>query len=223
MIIKIALAAGAAASALALQSVTETAQEVPIQLSRGDGQNHWQAGPWAGTFGLRGSSFRVMNIRSVDRARANFTVNGPGFEGEVSASCEGGQGHFTFAWITWDRDRLSYACDYFLDGEPLDARMELAIQRSGLMGIGRNERAGELHWNDEVYQLETQRLSGVGFPSGRVPGYVIRHRGRDIAGMDYGVMRSTLYLPHEGEEGREAALIAGLSLAFFTDPANMPD
>ena len=92
-----------------------------------------------------------------------------------------------------------------------------------MMGLGRHERAGELHWNDEVYQFETRRLSGPRLPTGRVTGYVIRHEGRDIAGMDYRMFQPMLWLPAEGDPHREAALVAAMSLALFMDPANTED
>jgi hypothetical protein len=64
-------------------------------------------------------------------------------------------------------------------------------------------------------------LSGIGLPTGRVPGYVIRdENGVAIAGMDHQRAQPLLYLPPEGHEDREAALIATLAVGFFMDPAN---
>lgn len=202
----------------------ERTQSYEIQYGRSDGNNTWAAGPYSGTWSGRGASSNVMNMRRRNTTRTELTVNGPGFEdGTVSLSCAGGEFEFELFWITWQRDRLSYRCEISRNGEPIDSHFDLAFQRGrGLVGRARNERAGQMVHEGQTVQFETQRLSGFGFPSGRVPGYVVRVDGYEIAGMDYGVMRSTIYLPDEDDPYREIALLTTIALATFFDPANMP-
>ena len=202
----------------------ERTQSHEIRYGRSDGVNTWEAGPYSGTWSGRASSMNVMNVRRRNATRTQLTVNGPGFEdGTVSLSCAGGESEFELFWITWDRQQLSYVCTISRNGEPIDSRLELAFQRGrGLLGAGRNERAGQMVHEGQTVQFETQRLSGIAFPSGKVPGYVVRADGREIAGMDYGVMRSTLYLPDDDDPYREIALLTTIALATFFDPANMP-
>lgn len=223
MLIEAAPTLAAVLAMSALQSIAEITQETPLELSRRDGANVWQADEYSGQFSSSGTTIEVFEVRSVDRARSGFTVSGPGIEGEISAACAGRQARIHLDWVTFEQDRLSYACDYVQDAETLNAGLYLVLQRRGLFGLARNERAGEFSWNGESYRFETRRLSGPALPTGRVPGYVISHRGVEIAGMDYGVMRPKLYLPAVGSPHREAALVASLSLAFFMDPANTAD
>lgn len=217
------LAALSVGQAAETAPMTERTDRLDLSLSREDGQNIWRAGPYSGAWSGRGTAMNVMNIRRRNTARVELSFAGPGFEaGPVQLSCAGGDSEFELFWITWERSDLAYACTATRDGAALDTRFELALQRGrGFMGRARNERAGELRHDGQVVQFETQRLSGVSFPSGRVPGYVIRSDGREIAGMDYGVMRPTVYLPPEGDPEREIALIAAIVLATFFDPANM--
>lgn len=227
MMTLIMLAVTLAAAQDAPQNVApmiERTQSYEIRYGRSDGSNTWAAGPYSGTWSGRTSSMNVMNMRRRNATRTQLTVNGPGFEdGTVSLSCAGGEFEFELFWITWERERLSYVCTISRNGETIDSRLELAFQRGrGLLRAGRNERAGQMVHEGQTVQFETQRLSGIAFPSGKVPGYVVRADGREIAGMDYGVMRSTLYLPAEDDPHREIALLTTIALATFFDPANMP-
>ena len=216
------LSIGLAAQPAGDVPLTERTEAVELHYGREDGRNTWRAGGYSGTWSGRGSSSNVFGVRTRSRSRVELTFAGDGSGGSpLTVSCTGGESEFTLAWITFDKQDLSYACNFSRDGEPVpDSRFELALQRRGLMGMGRNERAGEMHHAGHVLRFETQRLSGVAFPSGRVPGYVIRADGRDVGGMDYGVMRSTLYLPPDGDPQRESVLLAALILATFMDPAN---
>jgi len=204
--------------------ITGRTEEVEIRYSRQDGQNRWQADELGGTWSGMGSYRNLFGVSERRRTRADLTVTGGSF-GEVplEISCSGGESELRLAWITFDRQDLVYSCSFTRNGEALDSRFELALQRRGLMGMGRNERAGEFHHNGTTLTFETQRLSGVAFPSGRVPGYVIRHDGVDVGGMDYGVMQSRMYLPGEDDMLREPVTLAAIVLALFFDPANMPD
>lgn len=223
MIFELAFALAATAAAQDGAAMTERTEQVELRLSRRDGANVWEAGPYSGSFRVGGRSTRLFGMRSSDIARATLTVNGPGFEnGEVTIQCDGGQLDFTVAFITFDHEDLSYVCTFERGGQAIDSRFELALSSSGFFsGLGRAERAGGVRHEGREVRFETQRLSGAALPTGRVPGYVIRSLdGEDIAGMDYRVMRPMLYLPAEGDPDREIALLTALVLATFTDPAN---
>ena len=207
----------------AAEEMTASADQVELRLSRSDGQNIWEAGPYSGTFQVRGSASNIMNIRTRNRAQAELTVNGPEFsDGEIGIACSGGQGELSLGWITFDRDELSYVCTFTRGGVNIDARLELALERrGGLFSMGRNDRAGALSYEGGELRFRTERLSGAAFPTGRVPGYAISSGQDVVAGMDYRVLRPLIYLPPEGDDDREAAFLAALILALFMDPANM--
>lgn len=220
------MAAMIAGAVLGLQAgddvpVTERTEEVEVRYGREDGRNTWQAGELHGTWSGMGSYRNLFGVSERRRTRAEITVAGGSFgDTPLEISCSGGESELSLGWITFDKQDLVYSCTFTRNGETLDSRFELALQESGLFGMGRNERAGEFHHDGTTLQFETQRLSGVGFPSGRVPGYVIRQDGADVGGMDYGVMRSRVYLPGETNPLREPVTVAAIVLALFFDPAN---
>ena len=84
-------------------------------------------GEYTGAATARSSSTR-MPFRSRDFSSAGFDVATSA--GEVTGQCEGGQSHVSFAWITFDRDELSYVCSYS-GAAPANARLSLAVARGG--------------------------------------------------------------------------------------------
>lgn len=213
---------GLAAENTAALPMIERTERLEIDRFRQDRRNQWRAGEWTGQWSGMGTSSSGFG-RQRNYSRASFTVTGPGFEsGMVTADCEGGQLDWDFLWIEWAHEDLAYVCTFSRDGVLIeDARFELALERSrGFAGMGRNERAGQITYGGQTLRQRTQRLSGAAFPSGRVPGYVILDGDEEIGGMDYGVFKSKLYLPPEGAQTRAIALLAGLAVAHFMDPAN---
>lgn len=206
-------------------SVIDHSQEIEVHFGRENGRNTWQAGELHGSWSGMSAYHNLFGISEARRSRAAITVEGGSFGDQpLDIRCSGGESELSFAWITFDRQELVYACEFSRNGVVLDSRFELALQRRGLLGIGRNDRAGVFRHGDTMLYFETQRLSGVPFPSGRIPGYVIRHQGVDVGGMDYGIIRSRIYLPaDESDPLREPVTIAAIVLALFMDPANETD
>lgn len=190
------------------------------------GMGQWSAAEFTGEERRRASRGNVFgSLFSGAGAEAQWTVTQGGSftDAPIAATCEGGQSQFQFGWIGFDRNELGFICTFTRAGAATEDRFELAIShsRNPLRQLMANERAAELHWEGRILRLETARLSGVGLPTGRVPGYVIRdENGIAIAGMDYQRAQPLLYLPPVGSADREAALIAALSVGFFMDPAN---
>lgn len=208
----------------AAEAMMANTEHVELRASRESGQNVFRAGPWSGAFTVGGMNTRIMGIRSLDRIRNAFTLDGPGFEdGPLEVDCAGRESSLTIV-ITWQRERLNYACTFSRNGELIEgAGFALAFSRSGgLRGLGRTERAGEITYEGRTLHFETHRLSGgIGLPTGRVPGYMIKTvNGEPVGGMDYRAIRPMLYVPHADHEDRQVALIAALILAMFIDPAN---
>lgn len=210
-----------------VEDMTARTEAVQIGLNPSfRGMGRWTAAEFSGEERRRASRGSVFgDVFSGQGARAQWTVaqGGSFTDSPIAAQCRGGQSQFQFGWVGFDRNELSFVCTFTRSGVAVEDRFELAVARSRniLRQLVANERAAELHWQGRVLRLETARLSGVSLPTGRVPGYVIRdENGVLIAGMDYQRMRPLLYLPPEGSEDREAALIATLAVGFFLDPAN---
>ena len=174
-------------------------------------------GEYTGWASLRDNEVRLP-WQSRDFTSAELSIVIPG--GEVTASCGGGQGHREILGITFDREPLSYDCDY-AGAAPADAAMGLALARGSILRrLQQPQRAGFLMWNGVEYRTETRRLGGLPFGGGAVMGYVISRDGVEVGGVDLNGMRPTFYLPPQGSPDRDAVAVFALSLWAFRDPAN---
>ena len=174
-------------------------------------------GEYTGAATARSSSTR-MPFRSRDFSSAGFDVATGA--GQVTGECEGGQSHVSFAWITFDRDELSYVCSYS-GAAPANARLSLAVARGGgfFQRLQQPQRAGELTWGDTTIRAETRYVDGLPWTGGgSVIGYVFTRDGVDVGGLALSGRRPTFYLPPQGSPDRDAVAVLALSLYFFQDP-----
>ena len=174
-------------------------------------------GEFTGWASLRDNEVRLP-WQSRDFTSAELSIVTP--RGEISASCGGGQGRREFLGITFDREPLSYDCDYS-GAAPADAAMGLALARGSILRrLQQPQRAGFLIWNGVEYRTETRRVGGLPFGGGGVLGYIVTRDGVEVGGVDLNGMRPTFYLPPQGSPDREAVAVFTLSLWAFRDPAN---
>jgi hypothetical protein len=174
-------------------------------------------GEYTGWASMRNNSVRLP-WQSSDFASAELSIMTSA--GEVTGNCGGGQGHRNILGITFDRELLSYDCEYG-GAAPSDAGMGLALARGSILRrIQQPQRAGFLMWNGVEYRTETRRIGGLPFGGGNVMGYVISRDGVEIGGVDLNGMRPTFYLPPAGSPDRDAVAVFAISLWAFRDPAN---
>ena len=220
----IAAAALAAATAAASQTaaptapMTERTERIGLEGRRGPSlfRPGFAIGDYSGSATSRSSSTRLP-WQSRDMARAEFDLVVPGL-GTVQGDCGGGQSHSRILWITFDREPLSYECQYS-GAAPADARFTLALSRGSLLGrLQQPQRAGELVWGDITLRAETKRIGGLPFGGGRVMGYVFTRDGVEVGGLDLNGFRPTFYLPPQGSPERDAVAVLAVSLFAFQDP-----
>jgi hypothetical protein len=173
-------------------------------------------GEYTGWASLRDNEVRLP-WQSRDFTSAEMSIVTPG--GEVTASCGGGQGHREFLGIPFDREPISYDCDY-AGSAPADAAMGLARARGSFLArLQQPQRAGFLIWNGVEYRTQTRRIGGLPIGNG-VLGYVISRDGVEVGGVELNGLRPTFYLPPQGSPDRDAVAVFALSLWAFRDPAN---
>lgn len=176
-------------------------------------------GEYTGSAAARSSSTSFFG--SSDYSEAEFDVT-TGL-GEVKAECEGGQSH-TKIIITFDREDLSYVCDYS-GAAPGGAKFSLVLARAKgfLSYVQQPQRAGEMTWGNKTYRAETRYVSGLPWTGGgSVIGYVVTRDAVDVGGISLGGFRPTFYLPPKGSPDRDAVAVLALSLFHFKDPGR-PD
>jgi hypothetical protein len=214
-------AAGAAASQTPAPTAPMTERTDRIGLEGRRGPSLFRPGfavaEYTGSASSRSSSTRLP-WQSRDMARAEFDLALPG--GTLQGDCGGGQSHREILWITFDREPLSYQCEYS-GAAPAGARLTLALSRGSVLArLQQPQRAGELVWGDIVLRAETKRIGGLPWGGGRVMGYVFSRDGVEIGGLDLNGFRPTFYLPPQGSPDRDAAAVLAVSLFAFQDPAN---
>ncbi|MBA4805026.1 MAG: hypothetical protein H2038_10280 [Brevundimonas sp.] len=220
MVASVALAAVVPAAAQDAAPVTERTERIGLEGRRGPSlfRPGFAIGEYVGSVASRASSTRLP-WQSRDMARAEFDVSGPTL-GEVRGDCGGGQAHRQILWITFDRETLSYECEY-AGAAPAGARLTLALSRGSLFArLQQPQRAGEMAWGDAVYRVETRRVGGLPWGGGRVMGYVISRGGVDVGAVDLNGLRPTFYLPPAGSADRDPVAVLAVSLFAFQDPAN---
>jgi hypothetical protein len=221
----VAIIASAAALALSSAALAQDAapfqdrtERLTLEGRRGPSlfRPGFAVGEYTGASSARSSSTR-MPFRSRDFSSAGFDVATGA--GQVTGECEGGQSHVSFAWITFDRDELSYVCSY-AGSAPANARLSLAVSRGGgfFQRLQQPQRAGELTWGDTTIRAETRYVDGLPWGGGSVIGYVFTRDGVDVGGLALSGMRPTFYLPPQGSPDRDAVAVMALSLYFFQDP-----
>lgn len=216
-----ALVAVVPAAAQDSAPLTERTERVGLEGRRGPSlfRPGFAVGEYTGSVASRGSSTRLP-WQSRDMARAEFDISGPTL-GSVQGDCGGGQGHRQILWITFDREPLSYECEYG-GSAPADARLTLALSRGGglFARLQQPQRAGELVWGDVVYRVETRQVGDLPWAGGRVLGYVVSRDGVDLGGVALAGLRPTFHLPPAGSPDRDPVAVLGVSLFAFQDPAN---
>lgn len=220
LIVAAALAAATAAASQTAPTapMTERTERIGLEGRRGPSlfRPGFAIGDYTGSATARSSSSRLP-WQSRDMARAEFDIAVPGL-GTVQGDCGGGQSHSRILWITFDREPLSYECQYS-GAAPADARLTLALSRGSLLGrLQQPQRAGELIWGDITLRAETKRIGGLPFGGGRVMGYVFIRDGVEIGGLDLNGFRPTVYLPLQGSPERDAVAVLAVSLFAFQDP-----
>jgi len=217
-----ALALAVAAPALS-QSAAPT-EKLTLKGKRGPKllRPGYEVGEFTGSASARAMARKGLG--SLDKVRADFDITTPEMAQPIVADCAGGQSRFTLV-LTWDREDLSYNCNYGGSAPP-DARLEVAVARgkSILARLQGNQRAGELHWKGQVIKFETAQMKGLPLSAGKPATYVFTKNGVEVGRLDIvsgmGLSPPAFYLPPKGAPEREAVAVAALSLYFFPDPGD---
>jgi hypothetical protein len=218
------LALTLAASAVDAQQPPAPTERLTLKGKRGPKllRPGYQLGEFTGSSAVVAKNVKFFGNK--DSGKANFDVTTPDMAQPVVVDCAGGASEFKLV-ITWDRDPVSYNCN-FGGGAPPNARLEMAFARGNgiLAKLQGNNRAGEIHWKDQVIQFETAAMKGLPLSAGKPAAYVFKKDGMQVGRMDVasmlGVTPPTFELPVKGAPEREAVAMAMLALYFFPDPGD---
>jgi hypothetical protein len=190
--------------------------------NRGD----YELGPYRGEFVRIESRWAVLDpLYAQNRGRSSFTLQGPGFDEPVAASCEMRRGTVTVGVVTFDPQKLTYECELTSGGAPLDASLVLGQPRPENFrerALALSTRRGEGRLGTvtvairSVHDYEGSRLKAP------MPvGYVLEVDGRAAGALELTAADPTIYLPTaEAPEVRSAVLLAAMGLAVLRDPAS---
>ena len=175
----------------------------------------YAVGDITGSAAARSSSSSFFGSNDYSEAEFDMTSS----IGEITAECEGGQSH-TKIIVTFDREDLSYVCEYG-GAAPKGAKFSLALARAkGLLSfVQQPQRAGELTWGNATYRAETRYVAGLPWTGGgSTIGYVISRDCVDLGAIALSGFRPTFYLPPKTSPDRDAVALIAITLFYFKDP-----
>lgn len=167
------------------------------------------------------SSSASMPLFTSGKAKTTFTFGHLGSPNVTTITCAGGESRLGLLWIDFKREALSYICQF--EGGPADAAFTLALSQGGIAArIYQPQRAGELTYNGVTLRAMTRKAEGA-LPVGG--GGVMSYKlfgadGQETGSMVRGVLQPSFVVPAPGGKDREAAILLGLILYTFQDPAN---
>lgn len=219
---------------LAACSVDEAKMRLPVglepQTTRVEltGMGGWQSGTFrlgssTGSFTRRAERLGIFDPLFVKRyGGSSFSVSGPEFAGELSASCGFRQKDVAVGNISVTPQRLSYSCRFRRNGRPAAAEFELG-DRNGFLGSldGRKARVGHVDFDGLRLDVRSIHLAeGSPIPLAAPLGYVLELDGRSVGAVDLNGTDKTIFVPADPKL-REAALAAALALSVLWDPAEV--
>jgi hypothetical protein len=177
-------------------------------------------GEYSGEVRSVASSAR-MPLFSSDKAKTTFTFGHVGSPNATTVTCAGGESRLGLGWIEFKRDDLTYVCRF--EGGPPDAAFALALSDAGIAArLYQPQRAGELTYGGVTLRAMTRKAEGaLPIGGGGVMSYkLFSPEGQEVGAMVRGVLQPTFQVPVAGAKDREAAILLGLILYTFQDPAN---
>jgi hypothetical protein len=192
----------------------------------GRNRGEYELGPYRGEFVRIESRWAVPDpLYAQNRGRSSYTLQGPGVDEPVAASCEMKRGAVTVGVITFDPQRLTYQCELTRGGAPLDGSFVLGEPKPENLrerALALSDRRGEARVGAvtvamrSVHDYEGSRLKAP------MPvGYLLEVNGRAVGALELTDVDPTIFLPtEEPREVRSAVLIAAMGLAVLRDPAS---
>jgi hypothetical protein len=184
-----------------------------------------------GTFRRNAETTSIFNRKSYE-GTVDFTVSGPGIDGELSGSCGYGQRTIEAGVRTGRRSRLgveaitdpfAYSCLFSRDGQPV-GQLELMREQGRPVDI-RTMRRGFVETDHTALDLRSvHTFAGSRMPAEMPLGYLMARAEDKRPAADVGAAylngnARRLVLPRDPKE-REAVLLASLALAFLWDPGD---
>jgi hypothetical protein len=225
-----AVALGAAAQRSARMALpdglTERVERFTAEGFGGLNKGHYQLDRFEGEFTRIESRWAIADpLYAQNRGQSSFTIEGPGFEQPVSATCEMRRGTVQIGVVTFDPEKMTYECEFARGGQTLDARLVLGEPRPDnwrARVLARSDRRGELLFDGlsiavrSVHGYEGSRLTAP-----TPVGYVLAVDDKDVGAVELTDVNPTVLLPvGEPPDVRTAALLASLALAVLRDPAD---
>jgi hypothetical protein len=192
----------------------------------GRNSGEYRLGDGGGSFTRIESRFAVLDpLYESNRGRSSFTLAGPGFGSGISGDCSFRENVVSVGVLTFDPEKLAYACTLTLGdgssagsmtlGEPRPRSMRERLLAQAIR-IGEAELGGVRVGIESVHRYAGSRLVAD------VPvGYTLKLGERLAGAVELTDTNPTIYLADAGDEAERIALLAAaLSVAVLRDPAN---
>jgi len=195
-----------------------TTDRVTITGLGGLPRGEYRVGEYGGAFTRSATRLSFFEMVATDRAKATFSVSGPGWARPLNARCGLAQRTANINVVTFTPRPLQYDCSF--DGVP-GATLVLQESSEGTAGgLGQAQRRGYIEVASTRLTLRSvHQVQGSPLPLEAPIGYVFEVVGRVVGAIELNGTTPAVLLPKDGDV-RQAALLAALALALVWDPSN---
>jgi len=184
----------------------------------GASSGKYRVGEYGGDFTRSATRLSFFDIVATDRAKATFSVSGPGLARPVNARCGLAQRTANINVVTFTPRPLQYDCSF--DGVPGAALVLQEGSESLAGGLGQAQRRGYIEVAGTRLALRSvHQVQGSPLPLEAPIGYLFEADGVAVGAIELNGTTPEVFLP-KGGDVRQAALLAALALALVWDPAN---
>lgn len=191
----------------------------------GANRGRYAFGAYAGDFTRIESRWAVFDpLYAANRGKSSFTVEGPGLEQPVSATCQLKQKVVTIGIVTFDPKRLVYECSVSTDAQPSLGTFQLGQPRPDSMRarvLAMSIRVGQADIDGiRIDVASVHEYEGSKLRASNPTGYVLSHEGTPVGAIELTDANPAFLLPDAAHPPvARAVLLTALALSVLRDPA----
>lgn len=192
----------------------------------GYNQGKFTLAEYHGEFKRNESRLSLLDSSYVsNKGTSSFTLRNADSSEILSANCQMKRKVVTIDIVTFDPKKMTYQCDFALDGKMLGARLALGQPKADGFKqkvLAYDLRRGESNIFGEHLLIESiHKYKGSKFQSPSAIGYQLKQGDRLVAAFELTDVNPTLIVARDIDDNLERSVIAtALALAVLRDPAN---
>ena len=204
----------------------EAAVRLPVSGYGGANRGTYSVDEYRGEFERVETRLAIFDpLFASHRGGAQFTMNGPGIDGTISADCSFKQNVATAGIVTFDLKKFAFVCDISGAGADLSGRLVLGEPRpKGFKErlLARATRRGVAEVGGRTIEIESVHdYAGSKFQSQAPVGYVLKADSQVLGALELTDVNPTVFVTGSSSaKDRLATLVAAIAVSLLRDPAD---